>query len=219
MTRDFGEDLGELAKRIEFGDVTGSEELTDQLLRGGADWKEILNRALLKGVNRVREKFDSLEVFLPDLIFASDAVRAGIERIKASIPESEKGVFRKGVAVIGTVEGDIHDVGKTIVATLLSAYGFDVHDLGIDVNSDQFIERVRSLRADLLLLSCLMTTTLARQREVIEDLVRLGLREKVKVLVGGGAATPEWAKEIGADGYGADASEAVDLAVQLTSAV
>jgi methanogenic corrinoid protein MtbC1 len=214
MPRDeFRKDLTILANEVESGNVSAVEELTDSLLKRDLVWERILNEGLLPGIIQVRDKFERLEVFLPDIIFASDAIRAGIAKIRAVIPENEQKNFRKGTAVIGTVQGDIHDVGKTIVATLLAAFGFEVHDLGIDVSSDTFISRARELKAELIFLSCLMTTALARQKEVIEDLVRLGIRDHFKVLVGGGAVTETWAEEIGADAYGNDASEAVDLAL------
>lgn len=205
--------LLELAKNVEAGDATAVQKLTGALLEKGIGWEKILNEGLLPGINRVREKFDQLEAFLPDMVFASEAIHAGVEKIKESIPESDREKFQKGTVVIGTVKGDIHDVGKTIVATLLAAFGFEVYDLGIDVSSEAFIERAKDLKADLIYLSCLMTTALARQKEVIEDLVRLGLRDQFKVFVGGGAVTNDWAREVGADGYGSDANEAVELAI------
>jgi methylmalonyl-CoA mutase cobalamin-binding domain/chain len=212
-TNNLHEELLDLAGNVEAGNVTAVQNLTGVLLEKGVGWEKILNEGLLPGIDRVREKFDQLEAFLPDMVFASDAIHAGVEKIKNSIPESDRKKFQRGTVVIGTVKGDIHDVGKTIVATLLAAFGFEVYDLGIDVSSEAFIDRAKDLKADLIYLSCLMTTALARQREVIEDLVRLGLRDQFKVFVGGGAVTTEWARQVGADGYGSDANEAVELAM------
>lgn len=214
---EFKEELYNLSKAVEQGDTEAVREIATFLLQKDLPSKQILTDGLLPGINQVRDKFEKLEVFLPDIIFASEAVRAGIDILKASAKGKEQEEFNKGRVVIGTVEGDIHDVGKTLVSTLLSGFGFDVYDLGIDVPSETFIERARELSADIIALSCLMTTTLGRQKEVIEDLIRLGLRDRFKVLVGGGAVLEKWAKEIGADGYGSDASEAVDIALRVAS--
>ncbi len=140
------------------------------------------------------------------MIAASEILESAVP--KESIPE-------KKVVVIGTVEADLHSVGKNIVAMMLRAGGFEVHDLGVDVKASTFITRARETNADIIALSCLMTTTRPYQREVIEELEAAGLREKFKVLVGGGPITREWADEIGANGYGADALEGLDLAKRL----
>lgn len=125
-------------------------------------------------------------------------------------------VAAKKIVVIGTVEADLHSVGKNIVAMMLRSGGFEVHDLGVDVKSSMFISRAKETNADIIALSSLLTTTRPYQREVIEELESLGLRERFKVMVGGGPITPEWAKQIGADGYGADAMEGLEVAKRLT---
>jgi dimethylamine corrinoid protein len=145
---------------------------------------------------------------------AGSALEAASQALQKAIPEGK--LEKKKVVVIGTVEGDMHSLGKNIVAMMLRASGFEVHDLGVDVRSSAFVRRAQEVKADLIGLSCLLTTTLPYQREVMEDLVAQGLRERFKVLVGGGPVTAEWAAEIGADGCGADAVEAVRLARLLT---
>lgn len=214
---DSGDALARLAKAVESGDEAAAAELTVTLLAEGMDWKTILDDALLPGINRVCEQFDTLEAFLPDLIFGARAIKTCLAKISGTLAEEEQRSFKKGTVVIGTVKGDIHDVGKTIVATLLEANGFEVYDLGVDVSSEMFVARAQEVDADIICLSSLMTTALARQKEVLEDLQRLGMMERYIVLVGGGAVTESWAREIGAHGFGEDAAKAVELALQLSS--
>jgi len=213
----FNKELCELAEAVEKGRPESVVDISTLLMEKGLKANTILNEGLLPGMDVVIDKFDKLEAFLPDIIFSSDALFAGVSVLKRSIPNDEKHNFHKGTVVIGSVEGDIHDVGKTIVASLLGAHGFVVHDLGIDINSETFINRAKETSAGIIALSCLMTSTLERQREVIEDLERLGFRKRFKVMVGGGAVTQQWADEIGADGYGLIATDAVGVALGLAA--
>ena len=207
--------LDSLKKAVESGIVEDTKKIVTLLIHDKVDGETILEKGLIPGINAVVDKFAALEAFLPDIIFSAEAMHAGIEIIKENLTDKESGSFNKGTVVIGTMQGDIHDVGKTIVASLLTANGFLVYDLGLDVSAEEFIRRAKNLEADIIALSCLMTTTMARQKEVIEDLKRLGLRDTFKVLVGGGAITQTWAEEIGADGYGEDAIETVKVALKL----
>lgn len=211
------ESLLELTQAVEQGRRDSVVDLIEKLLQEGHVPNALLHEGLLPGIKRVTEKFDKLEAFLPDIIFASEALNAGVDVLNQLMPKDQQDEFRKGTVVIGTVEGDIHDVGKTIVASLMKAYGFIVYDLGINIPSETFIQRACDTSAHIIALSCLMTTTLQRLKEVIEDLDRLGLRSRFKLMVGGGAVTAQWAGEIGADGYGLDAVEAVEAALKLTS--
>lgn len=163
--------------------------------------------------NVLHERYDSGECFLPHLVMAGDAMTAAGEILEAAAPKDS--IRAKKVVVIGTVEADLHSVGKNIVAMMLRTSGFEVHDLGVDVKSSTFISRAKETNADIIALSSLLTTTRPYQREVIEELDSLGLRERFKVMVGGGPITPEWAKEIGADGYGTDAMEGLEVAKKL----
>ena len=166
----------------------------------------------------IGDRFGAEELWLPDLIGAADAAQAALAVIETKIVESGQQPERLGVVVLGTVSGDIHNIGKTMVGALLTAHGFKVVDIGTNVTSTQFIQAVKDNDADILALSALLTTTAVEQAKVIETLKEEGLRDQVKVMVGGGAITPEFAEEIGADGYRATAPEAVGLAVELAGA-
>jgi corrinoid protein of di/trimethylamine methyltransferase len=170
------------------------------------------------GVNQVGENFASGQAFLPELVMAGEAMKAAVATLE---PEMQKrGTSRQvyGKVVLATVEGDIHEIGKTLVGTMLSASGFQVYDMGVDVPSAKIIEKVKEVDADLVGLSALLTTTMVKQREVIDELDRLGLRKKVKVMVGGAPVTRDWVQKIEADGYSEDAIGAVGLAKQLVGA-
>jgi 5-methyltetrahydrofolate--homocysteine methyltransferase len=166
----------------------------------------------------IGDRFEAEELWLPDLIGAADAAQAALAVIETKIVESGQQPERLGIVVLGTVSGDIHNIGKTMVGALLTAHGFKVVDVGTNVTSTQFIQAVKDNNADILALSALLTTTAVEQAKVIESLKEEGLRDRVKVMVGGGAITPEFAEEIGADGYRATAPEAVGLAVELAGA-
>ncbi len=173
-----------------------------------------IEKAIGGAAEIVGKKFDSGEYFLPHLVMAADAMTAASDILTSAIPPSQQAA--KKVVVIGTVEADLHSVGKNIVAMMLKSGGFDVYDLGVDVKSSAFVNEAKSRNADIIALSSLMSTTMPYQREVIEDLASQGIREKFKVMVGGGPVTRAWADEIGADGYGTDAVEALAVAKQLT---
>jgi methanogenic corrinoid protein MtbC1 len=195
-------------------DIEGARALAGQAVEAGADPVGVLNITLSQVAKEVGERFECGDYHLPQLVMAGSALEAASQALQKAIPEGK--LEKKKVVVIGTVEGDMHSLGKNIVAMMLRASGFEVHDLGVDVRSSAFVRRAQEVKADLIGLSCLLTTTLPYQREVMEDLVAQGLRERFKVLVGGGPVTAEWAAEIGADGCGADAVEAVRLARLLT---
>jgi len=173
---------------------------------------EVVN-ALTEVLKEIGKKFESGEIFLVHLVVAGDAARrATAEVLEPLMKKSNRKREVLGKVVIGTVEGDIHDIGKNIVAMMLFTAGFEVYDIGKDVPAEEFVKKTRELDADIVAMSALLTTTLPAQRDVIEALKRAGLREKIKVLVGGAPATAKWAEEIGADGYGEDAIEAVKIA-------
>ncbi|MFY1113020.1 MAG: methyltransferase cognate corrinoid protein, partial [Methanosarcinaceae archaeon] len=153
-------------------------------------------------------------LFLPHVMMAADAMTAGVSLLEAGMPAGDQGK-KLGVIVNGTVEGDVHDIGKSIVSTMLQSAGFEVHDIGRDVPIRNFVEKAKETGADMIGLSALMTTTLPGQKEVIELLKEGGLREKVKVMIGGAPATQAWAEKIGADCYAENASEAVTRAKEL----
>jgi len=164
---------------------------------------------------KIGEKFDSGEYFLPHLVMAGDLMDVVGAILEKNIPAEE--IERKKTIVIGTVQGDMHSVGKNLVANMLKASGFEVHDMGVDVPSMNFIEKAKEVKADMIALSSLLTTTMPYQKEVIEDLSAMGIRDQFKVMIGGGPVTEVYARDIGADGYGRDAIEALDEAKKLLS--
>lgn len=180
------------------------------------DPMQVMERDLFPAIKYVGEKFEKGEYFLPDLMSAADAMRAASRVLASKIREGEITVARMGKVVIGTVSGDIHDIGKNIVALLMEVNGFDTHDLGKDVESMKFIERATEVQANVIALSALMTTTKSTQKEVMELLNETGLRKKFLVMVGGAPTTSEWAEQIGADGWAETAEQGVKLAQKLT---
>ena len=161
----------------------------------------------------VGEKFDCGDYFLPHLVMAGDLIEKLVAILEKGIPSDK--LEKKRVIVIGTVRGDMHSVGKNIVATMLKAGGFEVHDMGVDVPSSSFIQRAMEVKADMIALSSLLTTTMPYQREVIDELKSEGVRTQFKVMIGGGPVTRQYAESIGADGYGKDAIEALEEAKRL----
>ena len=202
----------DILQRIRQSVVNGEPEETADLVRealgGGHAPLAIVNEALIAGINLVGEEFQKGTYFLPDLILGAKAMEAGLAILQPLLVGDQE---REPVArmVIGTVQGDLHDLGKKIVATLFRANGFEVHDLGVDVPTSAFVEKIREVKPHIVGLSALLTTTVHKQRELIETLTELGLRDRVKVMVGGAPITREWAEKIGADAVGADASQAV----------
>lgn len=182
--------------------------------KGELDPSEIIEKGLAAGMNEVGVLFERGKLFLPHVMMAADAMTAGVDVLKDLMPEGSAS-SKMGVIVNGTVEGDVHDIGKSIVSTMLQSAGFEVHDIGRDVPIKNFVEKAKEVNADMIGLSALMTTTLPGQREVIELLKEEGLRENVKVMIGGAPATQAWADKIGADCYAENASEAVAKAKEL----
>jgi len=175
---------------------------------------EIIEKGLSAGMNQVGVLFERGKLFLPHVMMAADAMTAGVKFLEADLPAGSE-TKKLGVVVNGTVEGDVHDIGKSIVSTMLQSAGFEVYDIGRDVPIKSFVEKAKEVNANMIGLSALMTTTLQGQREVIELLKEEGLREKIKVMVGGAPATQAWADKIGADCYAENASEAVAKAKEL----
>ncbi len=175
---------------------------------------EIIEKGLAAGMNEVGVLFERGKLFLPHVMMAADAMTAGVSLLEADMPAGDRGK-KLGVIVNGTVEGDVHDIGKSIVSTMLQSAGFEVHDIGRDVPIRNFVEKAKETGANMVGLSALMTTTLPGQKEVIDLLKEEGLREKVKVMIGGAPATQAWAEKIGADCYAENASEAVTKAKEL----
>lgn len=197
------------------GDPEATCEFTIKALAEGLEPMAIIREGLMPGMNVVGDKFASGEYFLPDLIIAADGMQKAMELLEPELLARNQTIESAGTVVLGTVKGDIHEIGKSLVGTMLSANGFKVHDLGVDVPTETFIDKMQENRADIIGLSALLTTTMTMQKEVIQALTEAGIRDQVKVMVGGAPVTRSWADEIGADGYAEDAMGAVQVARQL----
>jgi len=190
--------------------------LVSSALEQGIDPLVIINDGLTVGLRKVGDLFAEEEIFLPELVLAGEIVTKVMETLKPRI-SGEGGVDKKGRFLIATVKGDVHDIGKNLVALLLSASGYDVVDLGKDVSAETIVEKIDQLRPEIIGLSALLSTTMPAQKQVIEAIEEAGMREKVKIMVGGAPVTRDWAEQIGADGYAEDASSAVTEADRIMS--
>jgi corrinoid protein of di/trimethylamine methyltransferase len=204
-----------MAQSIIDGDVEEAEKLARQAIELGIDPLDAINKGFVVGIGDVGDRFSCGEVYLPDLVMAGEAMKMAVSVLEPEM--SNLGMERKmlGTIVLGTIEGDIHDIGKTLVGTMLSASGFKVFDLGADVPVMTLVERARAENADIIGVSALLTTTMVKQRDVIEALEDIGMRSKIKVMVGGAPVTRDWCEGIGADGYSEDAVGSVAVAKQL----
>ena len=185
---------------------------TAESLGVGIEPLDIIENGLLPGLSTIGEMFEDEEIFLPELMKSAQIFQGAMDLLQPKIQEMGKDVKKKGTVVIGTVKGDMHYIGKNIVKLLLETSGFAVHDIGVDVDPFAFVLKADEVKADMIALSALLTTTLIGQKDVIEALEGQGKREKYKVLLGGGAVTKAWADKIGADGYAENAYGAVELA-------
>jgi trimethylamine corrinoid protein len=190
-------------------DGDAAKEIAQKSLEDGMDPLEMINEGFSAGIRKMGDLFDRGEVFLPGLLIGSEAMTAAVEILEAALPE-ERQQAKLGVIVIGTVEGDIHDIGKGIIVTMLRVHGYEVHDLGRDIPIDEFVKKAQELNADVVGSSAMMTTTQIGQKKLEEALKQAGLRDKVKTMVGGAVATDHWAKRIGADFFGETPQDTID---------
>ncbi len=197
------------------GETEDAARLAAQAIELGIPPLEAINRGFVPGMDTVGEGFRAGDLFLPDLVLAAEAMKAGVAMLEPEMARLGSGREVLGKVVIGTVQGDIHDIGKTLVATMLSTGGFEVYDLGVSVPVQAFVDKARETGAQIVAMSALLTTTMVRQRDVIQALEAAGLRPGVKVMVGGAPVTRRWAEQIGADGFSEDAISAVELARSL----
>lgn len=203
-----------MAQAIIDGEAEDAAALAQQAIEQGIDPLDAINKGFILGVNHVGDEFSCGNAFLPELVMAGEAMKAAVEVLEPEL--NRRGTKREilGKVVLGTVEGDIHDIGKTLVGTMMSAAGFEVYDLGVDVPIMKMVEKAGEVDADIVAVSALLTTTMVKQKDVIEALEDMGLT-KVKVMVGGAPVTRSWMEEIGADGYSEDAIGAVAVAKSL----
>ena len=190
-------------------DREAAQAAAHEAVAAGLDPVEAVERGLAAPIRRLGDAFDRMDIFLPQLVTAADAVKAGMAVLLEAAEQQGAMVVGKGVVVLGTVEGDTHDIGKAVVAALLHANGYTVHDLGVDVPAARFVSAAVELHADVIGMSALVSTTMDGQREVIELLREQGLADTYFTIVGGAPVSQQWADEIGADGYGRNAASAV----------
>lgn len=201
--------LNKIAENLEQGEDEQVFELVSQAVKYNLNPKEILDKGLILGMNRVGEKFKRREIFLPDVLLAAKAMYVGLDVIKPLLLKEEMPTL--GKVVIGTIYGDLHDIGKNLVSIMLRGAGFEVIDLGNNVPAERFVETAEQHQASVIGLSALLTTTMQNMRKVIQILKDKGLYGSIKVIIGGAAVSEKFAKEIGADAYGYDAVKAVEI--------
>jgi 5-methyltetrahydrofolate--homocysteine methyltransferase len=201
--------LSEISKNLEIGDSAAVKELLRKALSMNISPESILNSGLTKGMEAVGKKFKANEIFIPEVLIASRAMKSAMDALKPYLNKKDKYVF--GKIVLGTVEGDLHDIGKMIVSIALEREGYDIIDIGIDVPKETFLEAVQKEKPDILGMSALLTTTMSYMRDVIDTIKSARLKKDVKIIIGGAPITQTFADEIGADGYAPEAESAVTL--------
>jgi 5-methyltetrahydrofolate--homocysteine methyltransferase len=204
-----------LSAALRDGDAETAESATRQALAEGADPLSLVQDVLVPSLTEVGQRFQDGDVYLPELMMAGEAARQATAIIEAATLKAGRAPVSRGTVVLGTVEGDVHDIGKNIVNALLTAHGFKVVDLGKDVRPSRFLSAAEGNSCDIVALSALMTTTLPAARRTISVFDETGARSTCRVIVGGGAVSEEWAATVGADGYAADAAAAVELCKSL----
>ena len=195
------------------GEISSIPTLVKEAIAENASPEDVLEKGLIAGMSLVGEKFKANEIFVPEVLIAAKAMHAGLDVLEPLL--AERGIAPKAKVIIGTVKGDLHDIGKNLVAMMFKGAGFNVVDLGIDVPADVFVKKVKEENAPLVAMSSLLTTSMPSMKDIIEAFKREGLDSKVKTIIGGAPVTQEYADEIGADGYAQDASSAVDKAKEL----
>jgi corrinoid protein of di/trimethylamine methyltransferase len=209
-------DLSKLTEAIMTGDAKAAVAITQQALAGNTDPQELVATYLIPAMDEMGRRFETGDCFVPELLIAARAMKASLGLIRPLL--AARGAQPVGRVLIGTVKGDLHDIGKNLVASMLEGAGFEVVDLGVDVGPERILEELQKKQAKLVALSALLTTTMPYMKTVIEALRKAGVREQVKVIVGGAPVTQRFADEIGADGYSDNANGAVSLARRLVAA-
>jgi trimethylamine corrinoid protein len=207
--------LAGMARAIVTGEKDRAVGLAGEAVQAGLDLLEVIDKGYVRGIQEVGELWEKGEYFLPELISSAECMKAAMAVLQPELRKAQIDAPSKGRVIIGTVEGDIHDIGKNLVASMLQAYGFEIHDLGADVKLERFIEKAEKTQADFICVSALLTTTMLGQKRLIEKLKAENMTGRFKVLVGGAPVTQKWAADIGADGYAENALAAVRLAMRL----
>jgi corrinoid protein of di/trimethylamine methyltransferase len=208
-------DLSKLHDAILNGDANTAVETTKQALNEGVDPQELVEKYMIPAMDEVGRKFECNELFVPELLLTARVMKSSLDLVRPLLQES--GAEPAGRVVVGTVKGDLHDIGKNLVSSMLEGGGFEVTDLGVDVAPEKFVETVKEKNANIVALSALLTTTMPAMKNVLEALSNDGVRGQVKVIIGGAPVTKQYADEIGADGYSDNANGAVNLARQLVA--
>jgi 5-methyltetrahydrofolate--homocysteine methyltransferase len=204
----------EISASVQKGDSDQVRSLVEKALAQDLPVEKVLNKGLIAGMNVIGERFKAMDIFIPEVLVSARAMNMGLEMIKPLLAKAK--VKARGKVVIGTVRGDLHDIGKNIVAMMIRGAGYEVIDLGADVPKEKFLDHVKKEGADVLAMSALLTTTMIYMREVVEELEKAKLRSKVKVVIGGAPVSRAYADRIKADGYAPDAALAVDLLKRLS---
>jgi corrinoid protein of di/trimethylamine methyltransferase len=207
--------LLKMAQSIVDGDAEVAAELAQESIAAGLNPLEMITKGYVVGVNQVGAAFACGDAFLPELVMAGEAMKAAVSVLEPEMARQGSQRQMLGKVVLATVEGDIHEIGKSLVGTMLGSAGFQIYDLGVDVTSPRIIAKAKEVEADIIALSALLTTTMVRQKEIVEMLEKEGLHGKIKVMVGGAPVTRDWVQKIGADGYSEDAIGAVHVAKEL----
>ena len=207
--------MSEILDKMKAAVLDGEEEdavaLANQALAGKMDLKTVMDEGFIKGIQEAGRLFSAGEYFLPDLVCSADAMKSALAVLDEELKRPSSGFEPKGKIIMTTVQGDVHDIGKIIVGAMLTAVGYEVHDLGVDVPNEEVLAAIDEIKPDVVGLSALLTTTMVEQKNIIEALKASGNRGEVKVIIGGAPVTHEWANKIGADGYSDDAIGAVAL--------
>jgi len=207
--------LNEISQNLQQGRAKAVKELVEQAVQEGIDAKTILEEGLIAGMSVIGEKFRNNEVYVPQVLIAARAMKAGTEVLQPLLASS--GVKAKGKVVIGTVRGDLHDIGKNLVKMMMEGKGLEVIDLGVDVPAEKFVEKAIEEKADIVACSALLTTTMTEIGTVVDAIVRAGIRDEVTIMIGGAPVTDSFCKQIGADIYTPDAASAAEAAVKAIS--
>ena len=207
------ENLDKIEEAVISGKYKEIEALVQAAIDDKADLDEIINGAMIGAMDIVGQKFAESEIFIPEMLVSAVTMKKGLDIIKPLLKSNE--IESRGTIIMATVKGDIHDIGKNLVIMMLQGAGFDVIDLGVDMNTEELIQKVEETKPDILGLSALLTTTMPEMKNIIDTLKDKGLRDNVKVIIGGAPLNAAFAKKVGADGYGQDAAEAVELARRL----